>query len=83
MNFSEILYAIVALASAIAAILAWIDRIRWSDRYKEAKEAQIASIERELEAVKNSKDDHIKMLQGQIEYLKVINSRKSQRIFRC
>jgi len=38
---AELIYALAALASAVAAILAWVAKIRWASEYKEAKEAQI------------------------------------------
>lgn len=43
---------VIALVSGIGAILAWIAKLRWSNEYKEAKEAEIRSIERELTATR-------------------------------
>ena len=43
MSFAEVIYALTALASIVAAILAWVAKIRWSREFKEAKEAQITT----------------------------------------
>lgn len=55
-NWIELSYAISAVASVIAAILAWVAKIRWSQEYAEAKnetlkakDAQIALLEREIQ----------------------------------
>jgi hypothetical protein len=81
MTLQEILYVIMTLASAIAAILAWIAQIRWSDKYRDSKEAQITSIERELAAIKNIKEEHTKILEGQIEQLRSLTPEKVNEFF--
>lgn len=44
----ETLYAITAVASAGAAILAWLAKLRWSREFSAAKEAQIAAKQAEI-----------------------------------
>lgn len=39
----QMIYALAVSASAIAAVLAWVAKIRWANEYKEAKEAQISN----------------------------------------
>ena len=55
----QIILAITALVNAIAAVLAWIAKIRWSNEYADAKdetirakEAQIDFLEREIASLK-------------------------------
>lgn len=48
----EIIQAVITLLSVIAAILAWVAKLRWSNEYKEAKEAQIELLERENKTLK-------------------------------
>jgi len=45
----EIIQEIIVTLSLIAAILAWIAKIKWSKEYKEAKEAQIDSLKQQIE----------------------------------
>lgn len=57
---SEIIYIVTVLFSAIAAILAWVAKLRWSKEYSEAKneiirskEASIELLERQIEQYKD------------------------------
>lgn len=43
MDLSQLIPLVASLASAIAAILAWIAKIRWSDEYSKAKDETIKS----------------------------------------
>jgi len=43
-----LIYSLAVLASGIAAILAWVAKIRWSREFKEAKEAQIAVLREQI-----------------------------------
>ena len=52
-------YSITGL-SLIAAILAWIAKIRWSKEFKEAKQAQIDVLEQHIKALKDLTPDRIK-----------------------
>jgi len=52
MAFTEILMPIVTLVSAVAAILAWVAKLRWSNEFKEAKNAQIDALKQQLETYK-------------------------------
>ena len=56
---TEIIYAIGASAGAIAAVLAWVAKIRWSKEYRmaldesiQAKDAQIDTLKEQLTAYK-------------------------------
>ena len=53
----EIILAAIALINGLAACLAWLAKLRWAKEYREttnrviqAKDAQIAAVERELQA---------------------------------
>jgi chromosome segregation ATPase len=48
----EWLLAITAAINAAAAVLAWVAKIRWSKEYKEAKEAQIDLLDREIRSLR-------------------------------
>jgi hypothetical protein len=55
----DLLYALAAVASAVAALLAWIAKIRWSKEFVTAKneiiqskDAQIALLEREIQGLR-------------------------------
>ncbi len=48
----EILYITITGLSIIASILAWVAKIRWSSEYREAKKAQIESIQEQIKVLK-------------------------------
>lgn len=48
METIDLIYSLAVLASALAAILAWIAKIRWSREFKEAKEAQIEMLREQI-----------------------------------
>jgi len=54
-----ILYLSITGLSALAAILAWIAKIRWSNEYRLAKEAQIESLKQQIENLKELTPDKI------------------------
>ncbi len=58
----EILYATVTILSLLGAILAYIAKLRWSNQYKEAKEAQIDSLNEQINQLKEFKSDQIMSL---------------------
>lgn len=64
-------YAIIA-GNIISQVLAWTAKLRWSAEYKDAKEAQIKSIE---ETIK-SKDAHIALLEKEIQNLRELTPPK-------
>jgi chromosome segregation ATPase len=43
-----LIYALSVLASGIAAILAWVAKIRWSREFKDAKEAHIETLREQI-----------------------------------
>ncbi len=48
----EILYITITGLSIIASILAWVAKIRWGSEYREAKKAQIESIQEQIKVLK-------------------------------
>ena len=44
---------IIAVLSVIAAILAWWAKIRWSEEYREAKDAQIQLLESHIATLRD------------------------------
>jgi hypothetical protein len=49
MNILDWADSLVALVAILAAIVAWVAKIRWATEYKAAKEAQIASLQRQVQ----------------------------------
>lgn len=47
------IYAITALASAVAAILAWVAKLRWAKEYSAAKDETIKAKDAQIETLKN------------------------------
>jgi DNA repair exonuclease SbcCD ATPase subunit len=59
-RLTDLLYAIAAVSSAVAAVLAWVAKLWWGKEYAaakqeiiEAKNAQIQALEREIESLKS------------------------------
>jgi uncharacterized phage infection (PIP) family protein YhgE len=73
----DIIYAIAALCSVIASILAWVAKIRWSKEFGEAKDATIRAKEAEV----TTKDAHIASLKSEIEGLKHLTPMKIKEYF--
>ncbi|MCM4156902.1 hypothetical protein [Gramella sp. AN32] len=48
----EIVYITITGLSIIASILAWVAKIRWSSEFREAKKAQIESIQEQIKVLK-------------------------------
>lgn len=48
---AETIYAFAALGSVVAAILAWVAKIRWSNDYRQAKEAEIAAYKAQIDGL--------------------------------
>lgn len=76
MNITQAVYLFSSLASVIAAILAWIAKIRWSDEYSKAKDetikakdALLAIKEAQIQTVIMNKDEIIKAKEEQIKGL--------------
>jgi DNA repair exonuclease SbcCD ATPase subunit len=70
MELIDWIYSIAAVFSTIAAVLAWVAKIRWSDEYREAKEETI-----------KSKEAHIEMLQNEVENLHALTPIKMREYF--
>lgn len=83
MMWTDILQLLVTLASAVAAILAWVAKLRWSEEYAKAKDetirakgAQIELLERQVIENAKEKDAQIEALKQRIEGLHELNSPK-------
>lgn len=81
LNWYEAGYVVAAIASSIAGAAAWIAKILWSKEFKEAKDAQIAAKEAEIQAVRA----HLVILQELTpmklrEYHSAIQATLSERI---
>lgn len=61
---------LITLASALAAILAWVAKLRWSKEYSDAKNATIDSKEEQIKA----KDEQIQTKQAYIEVVERENN---------
>ena len=61
----ESLQDLITLGSVIAAILAWVAKLRWSKEYSDAKNAVIESKEASI----SEKEEQVKTKQSQIEFL--------------
>ena len=80
MNFSEIAQLSATVASALAAVLAWVAKLRWSKEYAAAKEEIIKSKEAQL----TIKDEQIRMLRTLIESKdEAINARNAENSVLC
>lgn len=84
----EYIQGIITILSLIAAIMAWFVKLRWANEYKEAKEAQINVLERELESYKEMTPMKIReyfistkeMLEENIKHLEVTIDEKNKEI---
>ena len=65
MSIMEYIYPIATLISAIAAVLAWVAKLRWSKEFSSAKEEII-----------KSKNAQIEMLKQEIQNLRELNPMK-------
>jgi len=80
MNFSEIAQLSATVASALAAVLAWVAKLRWSKEYAAAKEEIIKSKGAQL----TIKDEQIRMLRTLIESKdEAITARKAENSVLC
>lgn len=70
----EWIQAIAAIASGLAAVLAWVAKIRWSNEFAAAKDETI----RAKEAQMNVKDERISDLKEKIEWLRQFNPQSIQ-----
>jgi len=52
----EYIYLIITILSLVGAILAWIAKLKWSSEFRNAKEAQIESINEQLNLVKEQRE---------------------------
>ena len=76
MDLSQLIPLLASLASAIAAMLAWIAKIRWSDEYSKAKDETIKAKDTliqvkdaQLQTLITNKDETIKAKEEQIKVL--------------
>lgn len=73
------------LLATMAAILAWVAKLRWSKEYAaakdetiKAKEAQLVALQAQTEETIKTKDAHLQILTGQLEHLKYLTPMKLQ-----
>jgi len=76
MDLSQLMGLIASLASAVAAVLAWVAKIRWSDEYSKAKDETIKAKDAlvevknaQLQTLITNKDETIKAKEEQIKVL--------------
>jgi hypothetical protein len=95
MNWILWIYAISALASALAAVLAWAAKLWWSKEYSaakdeiiKAKEAQIASLKAGIDSIQmlsgettKAKDAQIETLKNEIQNLRELTPMKIREYF--
>lgn len=48
-TFAQAVYAIASLASAGAGVLAWVAKIRWSEEFRTAKEAELKAKDQQIQ----------------------------------
>jgi chromosome segregation ATPase len=65
-EFTKLVYALAALGSVIAAVLAWIAKLRWASEYEKAKNAQIDSLKSQIETLEKSNKAEGDALRAQI-----------------
>ena len=95
MNWILWIYAISALASALAAVLAWAAKLWWAKEYRaakdetiKAKEAQIASLKASIDGIQvlssetaKAKDAQIETLKNEIQNLRELTPMKIREYF--
>ena len=86
MQLKDWIYAVVTLASGIAAIFAWVSKIRWSNEFIKANDAIIAAKDAAIgakDATIAAKDAHIERLQDDIRRLLDLSSPKLEELFKA
>jgi hypothetical protein len=53
---------VITILSIIAAIVAWLAKILWSKEFKEAKEAQILSLEQQVKTLRDLTPDRLRKI---------------------
>jgi chromosome segregation ATPase len=95
MDISQLLPLITSLASALAAVLAWIAKVRWADEYSKAKdetikakdavieikEAQLQTLRTNMDEIIKAKDEQIKVLGLEIKSLSELTPMKIREYF--
>ena len=61
--------ALTVLGSVFAAVLAWAAKLRWSEEFKRAKEAQIYSLTGQIDSLKAAHEESLKAKTAQIHSL--------------
>ena len=95
MDLSQLIPLVASLASAVAAILAWIAKIRWSDEYSKAKDetikakdtliqvkdAQLQTLITNKDEIMKAKDEQIKVLEREVNSLNELTPMKIREYF--
>lgn len=64
-----LIQALTVLGSVFAAVLAWAAKLRWSEEFKKAKEAQIYSLTGQIDSLKAAHEESLKAKTAQIHSL--------------
>ena len=62
MTIGDIVSSIIAILSLITGLFAWVAKIRWSNEFRESKEAQIQALEQQVQTYKDFTADKIKSI---------------------
>lgn len=95
MDLSQLIPLIASLASAVAAVLAWVAKIRWADEYSKAKDetikakdtliavkdAQLQTLITNKDEIIKAKDEQIKVLETEIRSLNELTPMKIREYF--
>lgn len=88
MEIASIIEPIITVGSVIGAILAWTAKIQWSKEFREAKEAQISTLENNIKALQlaqeqrlKAKDEQIQTLNEKLKLLQDMTSEKTSQFF--
>ena len=95
MDLSQLIPLVASLASAVAAILAWVAKIRWSDEYSrakdetikakdtliEVKDAQLQTLITNKDEIIKAKEEQIKVLEREVHSLNELTPMKIREYF--
>lgn len=95
MDLSQLISLIASLASAVAAVLAWVAKIRWADEYSKAKDetikakdtlievkdAQLQTLITNKDEIIKTKEEQINVLEREVSSLKELTPMKIREYF--
>ena len=71
MTIENIFNYSISILSLIAIIISWIVKLKWSNQFKEAKQAEIETLERGVQTLTDTKDAQIETLRQQVKNITV------------